>query len=253
MSTTVDSIVKPARSAWAISVAMDLAAGRKGMTRRLAAAGLLLSGCASADSAPQQLSFPAEDGVLVSAVQYGAGPKAVVLVPGGHGVGETWDLQARRLARAGFRVLSLDFRGLGGSTVERQDGGKLPAEILAAVSKARADGATEVSVVGASFGGSSAAQAAIAAPAKIDRLVLLADSGFDGAERLTGRKLFIVARNDKDGSGRLRLEGIRRRFEVAPEPKSLVVLEGSSHAQFIFLAPEGERLYRVIESFLKAP
>jgi len=214
---------------------------------------LLLSGCASRGAAPTYMTFPANDGIAVSAASYGHGDKAIVLVPGAHGVGETWDIQAKQLARSGFRVLALDFRGLGRSPVEHQDSDQLRYEILAAVRRMRAEGARQVFVVGASFGGSSAAEAALMAPGEIDRLVLLADGGFQGSEQLTGRKLFIVAADDKDGAGQKRLEGIRRRFESAPEPKALVVLQGSAHAQFIFLGPERERLYREIARFLRAP
>jgi hypothetical protein len=40
----------------------------------------------------------AQDGVPVTGRIYGRGGAAVVLVPGGHGVGDTWHLQAERLA-----------------------------------------------------------------------------------------------------------------------------------------------------------
>jgi hypothetical protein len=73
------------------------------------------------------------------------------------------------------------------------------------------------------------------------------------AERLKGRKLFITARDDRDGSGTLRLPLIRAAFEKAPEPKRLVVLSGSAHAQFLFDTDQGERLLREIERFLTEP
>jgi hypothetical protein len=38
-----------------------------------------------------------------------------------------------------------------------------------------------------------------------------------------------------------------------PEPKELIVLEGSAHAQFIFATDQGERLMREILRFLSAP
>ena len=41
--------------------------------------------------------------------------------------------------------------------------------------------------------------------------------------------------------------------EKASEPKELVILEGSAHAQFIFTTDQGERLMREILRFLSAP
>jgi pimeloyl-ACP methyl ester carboxylesterase len=176
----------------------------------------------------------------------------VVLVPGGHGVGETWHFQAQRLARAGFRVLAIDYRGRGRSPPVPPDDEKAHLDVLGAVRQLKAEGAERVSVVGASWGGWAAGTAAIAEPGLIDRVVLLAHSPFREPERLGGRKLFIVAAEDREGSGRLRIESIRDQFQRAPEPKELVLLEGAAHAQFLFLTDQGERLYAEIERFLSA-
>lgn len=222
------------------------------MTRRTVAAGLALSGCFATPPSPEASTLRAADGVAISGLSYGRGRRGVVLVPGAHGVGETWDIQARRLARSGFRVLAIDYRGLGRSHDAVQDQDKAPLDVLGAARHLRAEGVESVSVVGASWGGWAAATAAIAEPGLFDRLVLLASSRFDSPERLGGRKLFIVAKDDRDGLGRLRLDVIREQFEQAPEPKELVVLEGSAHAQFLFLTGEGERLYAKILRFLEA-
>lgn len=225
------------------------------LTRRSAIAGLSISGlgvtgCAVSVPAPRLLIFPAPDGVRVSSVSYGEGRRGVVLVPGGHGVGDTWDVQARRLASSGFRVLAIDYRGLGRSAGLPQDDGKAPLDVLGAVRQLRSEGVTEVSVVGASWGGWAAGSAAVAEPGLIDRLVFLAHSPFEFPERLSGRKLFIVAREDRDGSGRPRLEGIRQQYERSPAPRELVVLEGSAHAQLLFLSPQREQLFAEMLRFL---
>ena len=111
-----------------------------------------------------------------------------------------------------------------------------------------------VSVVGASFGGWAAAQAAVEArPGEIDRIVLLAASAIDEPERMKGRKLFITTRDDFSGSGVLRLPAIRNQYERAPEPKQLIILEGSAHAQHIFKTDQAERLIQEILRFLSKP
>ena len=130
-------------------------------------------------------------------------------------------------------------------------------DVLAAVRYLRKMGAKTVSVVGGSMGGGAAADAAIEAPGEIDRLVLLGAEAGTGRvgppEKLKGRKLFIVARDDTRGDGVVRLVRIREHFEKAPEPKELVILDGSAHAQFIFETEQGERLMREILRFLSEP
>ena len=82
---------------------------------------------------------------------------------------------------------------------------------------------------------------------------MLLAASVDQAERLTGRKLFILTRDDSSGGGVLRLPEIREQYELAPEPKELVILEGSAHAQFVFETDQGECLMREILRFLTAP
>ena len=223
------------------------------LTRRATLAGLALSGCASLAAGRERVALQAADGVAVTGLAYGEGERAVILVPGGHGVGETWDGQARRLAAAGLRVLAIDYRGRGAGAALPPDDEKLPLDLIGAAWMLKDEGARSVAAVGASWGGWGAGTAAVAEPGLFDRLVLLAHSPFEHPERLGGRKLFILAEEDSDGSGRPRLAAIRDQHDRAPAPKALVLLEGAAHAQFLFLTPQGERLYGEIERFLTAP
>jgi len=212
---------------------------------------LLLTGCAG----PREVSFPSQDGGIVYAHVYGDGERAVVLAHGGRFTKESWAAQARTLARAGFRVVAIDFRGRGKSrggpaSASREEGAHF--DVLAAVRYARQTGAMSVAVVGASFGGWAAAQAAAAEAGEIERLVLLAAT-VNEPERLAGRKLFILSRGDFSGDGTLRLPQIREQYERAPDPKKLVVLEGAAHAQFVFQSDQGDRLMKEILDFLSGP
>jgi len=210
---------------------------------------------AGAGAPPQRVSFATEDGGRVYADLYGTGGRGVVLAHGGRFTKESWERQARALAKAGFRALAIDFRGRGqsrGPESKPPDDG-VEYDVLAAVRYLRAAGARTVSVVGASFGGAAAARAAVLArPGEIDRLVLLAHGEIPEPERMQGRKLFVVARDDANDAGP-RLPRIRRQYERAPGPKELLILEGSAHAQFIFETDQGERLMREIVRFLSAP
>jgi pimeloyl-ACP methyl ester carboxylesterase len=202
---------------------------------------------------PDGVSFPTLDGGIVYADVYGAGDRGVVLAHGGRFTKESWAAQAPSLADAGFRVVAIDFRGRGNSrggpeSTAGDDGEQF--DVLAAVRYLHQTGTSSVSIVGASFGGWAAALAALEAPDQIDRLVLLAHSSIDQPERLPGRTLFIVSRNDTTARGIPRLIDIRDQYRRAPGPKELVILEGSAHAQHVFESDEGERLLSEIIRFL---
>jgi len=212
---------------------------------------LLLSG----DTAARKtVSFPTEDGGLVYADVYGEGDKGVVLAHGGQFNKESWEKQARILVAAGFRVLAIDFRGYGKS---RGPGDSDPMDaplhldVLAGVRYLRQMGAKTVSIVGGSMGGGAAGDAAIASPGEIDRVVFLGSAPNGPADKLKCPTLFIVARDDASGDGP-RLPGIREQYEKAPEPKKLIILDGSAHAQFLFQTDQGDRVMREILGFLSS-
>jgi len=221
---------------------------------RVVIAVLVLAGTTAAQ---ELVSFPTQDGGLIHADVYGEGERGVVLAHGGRFNKGSWTKQARILAKAGFRVVAIDFRGYGQSRGPGQSdplGAPLHYDVLAAVRYLRNTGAKTVSAVGGSMGGGAAADAAIEAPGEIDRLVLLGAEAGTGRvgppEKLKGRKLFIVARDDTRGDGVVRLVKIREQYEKTPEPKELVILEGSAHAQFLFETNQGERVMREILRFL---
>jgi dienelactone hydrolase len=209
-----------------------------------------------AAAAQKTVSFPTEDGGEVYANVYGGGDRAVVLAHGGRFNKESWDKQARALAAVGFRVLALDFRGYGKSQgPAHSDPLSDPPyylDVLAAVRYLRKTGAKTVSVVGGSMGGAAAGDASIASrPGEIERVVFLGAAPDGPADKLKSSSLFIVARDDADGNVP-RLTGIRAQYEKAPQPKQLIILDGSAHAQSLFQTDQGERVMREIVRFLSA-
>jgi pimeloyl-ACP methyl ester carboxylesterase len=205
----------------------------------------------------QAVSFSTEDGGKICADLYGEGTRGVVLAHGGRFKKESWKDQAQVLVSKGFRVLAFDFRGFGCSSGPGQsdfDTAPFYNDVLAAVQYLKANGVKTVSVVGGSFGGSAAGDASIKAPAHtIERIVFLGSSPNLPANNLKSRTLFIVARDDSSGSGGLRLPGIREQYNKAPEPKRLIVLKGSAHAQFLFQTDQGPRVMQEIVEFLSLP
>ena len=219
----------------------------------LTIAALFLSVAAAAQ---KTVSFPTGDGGEVYADIYGVGDRAVVLAHGGQFNKESWNKQARALAAVGFRVLALDFRGYGKSQgPAHSDPLSDPPyylDVLAAVRYLRKTGAKTVSVVGGSMGGAAAGDASIAShPGEIQRVVLLGAAPDGPADKLKSATLFIVARDDANEDGP-RLPGIRAQYEKAPQPKELIIVDGSAHAQFLFQTDQGERVMREIIQFLSA-
>ncbi|MEO2018209.1 MAG: alpha/beta fold hydrolase [Fuerstiella sp.] len=201
---------------------------------------------ANGQSSFREVSFKTSDGGQVFANLYGKGDHAVVLAHGAIFDKESWHKQAQTLADKGLRVLAIDFRGYGKSKAGTQSGG-LHLDVLGAVHYLREHGAKTVTVVGGSMGGGAAARASVASKSgEIDRLILLAHSPVTQPEKLKGRKLFIVSRGD----------GIRSRVEQqynsAKQPKKLVVLDGTAHAQHIFKTKHSEDLMKHIVEWLTA-
>jgi len=224
------------------------------VTLMMVVKGLLLSGQATAQ---EHVTIRTPDGATIAADLYGAGVRGVVLAHGGRFSKADWAPQANILAAHGFHVLAFDFRGFGESPApppSLQGDAALRFDVLGAVRYLHRHGARTVAVVGASFGGAAAADAsADSAPGEIDRLILLAHGSSDHPELIKGRKLFIVARDDTDGSGTARLTEMRKDYERVHPPKRFVILKGSAHAQFLFRTDQGERLMREILRFLKEP
>ena len=205
---------------------------------------MALAVTAQAES-PKLVSFATEDGGKIFAHHYGKSPHAVVLA---HGVvfnKESWSPQAQRLAAEGFEVLAIDFRGYGDSAAGSK-GGALQLDVLGAIRYLQAQGAEKISVIGGSMGGGAAATAAtLAKPGEIDKLVLLAAGSVSNPEKLTGDVLFIVSEGDGVSAA------AKEHYKRAPEPKELVLLPGSAHAQHIFKTDQADALIGRIISHLR--
>ena len=210
---------------------------------------------ASGAFAQRAVTFPlADNSAQVQADLYGSGARGLVLAHGGRFGKESWKKQAEVFAGAGFVVLAVRFRGDSvnpdGSPSAMGSDADNAADVLAAVSYLHRTGLTTVDVVGASLGGDAVGNAdAMSAPGNIARIVFLGSEGGDAPEKLTGRKLFLVARDDRSGDG-LRLPGIEANYKKAPEPKRLVIVEGSAHAQYLFDTDQGAGVMKEILGFL---
>ncbi len=198
----------------------------------------------------QEVSVPTKDGGVVYADVYGSGERGVVLAHGAKFDKASWKDQATQLANAGFRAIAIEFRGYGkskGGPNSQSPQDELYLDVLAGVDYLRGHGAKTVAVIGASMGGRASANAVVKGPpGAIDRLILLAHAPIQNPERIVGPKLFAAAQGDPI------TKSVQEQFAKAPEPKELLILEGSAHAQNMFTTDQGERLMKEILRFLAA-
>jgi len=202
---------------------------------------------AKAGDAPREVSFATADSGMVTATLSGGGDRGVVLAHGAAFNKESWADLADSLSAHGFRALAIDFRGYGKSVAGRKERGR-DEDVLAAIRYLSTHGATSVSIVGGSMGGGASALAATEArPGEITHLVLLSPVSIPHPERIQAASVVYIASRDERMA-----PGIQDQFRQAPEPKRLLLLDGSAHAQNIFKTDQGPRLTQVILEALEA-
>lgn len=194
---------------------------------------------------PRDVTFTTADGGTIDADLYGSGTHGVVFAHGAIFNKESWAPIARRMAAKGFQALAINFRGYG-----RSHGGSNPGaqdqDVLAAVRWLHAHGAKKVSVVGGSMGGGAAGKAATEVRSgEIDKLVLLSPMPIAHPERLKAASILYIASRDEGLAPR-----VREQYARATEPKKLILLPGSAHAQNIFATGEAQALSDAIVGFL---
>ena len=195
------------------------------------------------------------EGETLSATLYGELParRAAVLVHGQNWDASGWAEVAPRFVSRGIPALAVDLRGKGGSTGTTND--YVPgqpwspvSDLAAAKAFVRERGASEIALVGASLGG----HAVIASSFDRDNECLVSISApvapvpEELSRRIHGRKLFVCAKNDRGGA----LQHTLATFEVAPEPKMLVVFGGDRHSRGMFDQPYADEMFAVILDFL---
>ncbi len=162
----------------------------------------------------------------------------------------SWYEFARVLAGEGYRVLTFDFRGYGTSTGSRRID-LIDRDIQGAVAALIARGSEYVFVVGASMGGTAALIAAVDEP--LAGIVAVSApvefKGLDAARAVSASrcaKLFLAAEGDTAAQTTQTL------FQLANDPKQIVMLPGAAHGSDLFKGKEGARAQDLVLDFLAA-
>jgi dienelactone hydrolase len=159
------------------------------------------------------------------------GTKAVVLMHQSGATPQSWELLAQSFQSAGISSVA--------PLITSDE------DVVAAVEFLEAQGATDLTLLGASMGGGAVQQAVDRLePDRIDRVILLATATGRPLTSPDVPKLFIHARQDFFVGRSI------RSFEKAAEPKILVELTGSLHGQELLQGQDGKFVEQLILSFI---
>jgi pimeloyl-ACP methyl ester carboxylesterase len=228
-------------------------------------AATVLGACSGDDrevepSSSEAVTFESADGVRLEGRLFGEGTSAVVLSHMRPADQSSWYAFADRLADAGYLVLTYNFRGYcpggdAGCSDGEQDVGQMWRDVLGAVDFVTERGATSVSLVGASMGGTASLVAAaqgdddvravvtLSAPASIDGMV--ADASILSA--ITAGKLYIAGVGDAPAARDAEIL-----WAQSPPPKGgLQIVPSDDHGTDLLTGGRGEAVARLIETYLE--
>lgn len=168
----------------------------------------------------------------VGAVNYGKGDHVLIAIHGFRQNRNFFKDYGDQIAKAGFRVIAIDW------SADRGAGFK---EVDAAVKFAREQGAKKISLLGTSRGAELAANFAKAQPdGEFDTLVLLSSIDDQGIPLAKTKKLFIFNKYDSNASW------TPTAADRSVEPKQLITLGGSGHGMAPLLAEKADLMQDVI-------
>jgi pimeloyl-ACP methyl ester carboxylesterase len=163
----------------------------------------LSAGCVTRAEKRRVVRFRAADGIRLIGVELGSGRRGVVLSHGYHQSVCDWIRQARRLSRAGYRLLVFDHRNHGSSTYTRKRYWRIDHDVVGAVRTIRARGARTVVLAGSSMGATAVLVGAAAAQPAVDGVISLSApthisivDAEAAVRRLTVPTLFVAAAED---------------------------------------------------------
>ena len=181
--------------------------------------------------------FSTSDNVQLGGLLYGQGKTAVIC---SHMLGtdkSIWSESGmpQRLALHGYQVLAYDFRGYGDSVAEgiRHNSNYNDADLRAAITFMRQQGATKIILLGASMGGTASLIVASSIP--VDAVITLSapqnflPSVTDAqVKAIQAPKLFVNSQDDDYASETMHM------YEIASQPKELKMYTGRDHGTALF-------------------
>ncbi|HEX8230334.1 MAG TPA: alpha/beta hydrolase [Chloroflexia bacterium] len=201
------------------------------------------------------VSVPTGDGATLSASVYGSGKTAVILSPQCDQAGRYgWTDFALSLAESGYMAIAYDYRGVNLSKMlsgARPDVGLGPVDLHAIAGLAKAQGATNLVLAGASCGGTYSV-ASVATEKPLALIVLASPASFTGFEIPASQlstvalpKLFISTEDDR------LTPDMTEMYDAMPDPKEKHIYPGSAHGTDIFLTEHADDLAQRLLAFIE--
>ncbi|MCY0884572.1 MAG: alpha/beta fold hydrolase [Firmicutes bacterium] len=196
---------------------------------------------------PEELMVETEDGGRVAVTVWEGRDPAVILCHGKAFNRESFLPYGAELAAAGRAVAVLDFRGYGSSTAGQAGPDAKELDIVAVARWLAAHGHPRPVALGASMGGGAVLRAAARAPEVLGGFITWSTVQVDPALAPAWGalpKLFVVSEREMMHDQTLAM------YTAAAEPKRLVEIPGSRHAQQILAGEEAPRLKAAVAEFL---
>ncbi len=201
--------------------------------------------------------FAASDGVRLYGTEAGSGRTAVVLAHEGGADLCGWLPYVSPLQAAGLRVFAFDFRGYGRSVSPATANLALGRDLAGAVARVRADGATNVFLIGASLGGAAVVQnsSAIHVTGRISLSGTRLWSGYGvddpaGVRRISAPFLYVGTEDDWRAP---RAEALSVFHAIAAADKQIVFYPGGMHGwDLVEQPPYGTRTRALILKWIQA-
>lgn len=191
------------------------------------------------DPQGKSVSVSTPDGRTVSGTLYGSGSCGVVFAPGVGYDKSDWKPQSEKIASADHTALALD--------LNFDKPSQNVQTIIGGVNYLRTkQNAKTIVLVGASAGANAVVKANTSSEVDADGSVIIAPGKAEEyAPDLSGRKLFVVGKNDKERF----VQTTKMMHERTSEPKMLRTLSTDEHAQEIFSTNQGSKLTKQIVDF----
>lgn len=202
------------------------------------------------DVPAQVVHFSTQDHIQLTGLLFGHGKTAIICSHESNATKAIWRATGmpQRLAQRGYMVLAYDFRGYGDSG----RGGTLnfDADLRAAVTFVRQQGATTIILMGSSMGGAvslkvagSESIAGVISLSAPQHFIAFPISDAD-VQAISAPKLFVNSQDDTYAAD------TQHMYTLASEPKQLYMYSGAAHGVAIFSTSHGVDLTQRIFDFI---
>jgi alpha/beta superfamily hydrolase len=183
--------------------------------------------------------FTTDDHVTLSGKIVGTGTTAIVFSGMDGYPSMFWEPLATQLAGRNYLIMTYNYRGVAPSQ-GHYDTDALDHDLRGAIEAVRANGATQIVLIGAGAGSLVTAKVSTTA-APTAMVILSTPISWDGltvsdAEMgaITAPKLFVGGKEDRPSS----VASLQRLYDAAPQPKELLLYPGSHHGIDFFVASD---------------